>query len=115
MISSASVSGWALRVMPTLRHINDRRELRTSAVSSRLRSDGGIWYWIAGCWSEAASLASRVTTARPAILPKTRPSSRELLPSRLAPCRPVEATSPQAYRFSMLVRAEASVLTPPIM
>ena len=49
MISWASASGWALRVMPTLRHISARRELRTSAVSSRLRSDCGISYLIAGC------------------------------------------------------------------
>lgn len=33
-----------------------------------------------------------------ALLAKTRPSSRELLASLLAPCSPVQATSPQANR-----------------
>ena len=36
--------------------------------------------------------------ARPASAPKTKPSSRELLARRLAPCTPVAAASPAAYR-----------------
>ena len=44
---------------------------------------------------------------------KTRPSSRELEASRFAPCTPVQATSPQAYRPGTVVRPCRSVRTPP--
>ena len=44
----------------------------------------------------------------------TRPSSRQLEASRLAPCTPVQATSPQAYRPGTVVRPARSVRTPPL-
>ncbi len=44
---------------------------------------------------------------------KTRPSRRELDASRFAPCTPVQATSPQAYRPGTVVRPRRSVRTPP--
>src|SRR6266571_3175627 len=43
-------------------------------------------------------------TARPDRAPNTRPSRRELLASRLAPCTPVHATSPAAYSPGTEVR-----------
>ena len=46
------------------------------------------------------SLARETSAAR---LAKTTPSSRLLLARRLAPCRPVQATSPMANRLRMLV------------
>jgi len=42
IISWASVSGLAFRVMPTFRHIRARREFLTSVVSNRVRSECGI-------------------------------------------------------------------------
>jgi len=43
----------------------------------------------------------------------TNPSSRELEASRLAPCTPEDATSPQAYKPTRLVAPSMSVSTPP--
>src|SRR5213083_1693142 len=53
--------------------------------------------------------------ACPARAPNTNPSSRELLANRLAPCTPVAAVSPAAYRPGSEVRPHRSVFTPPIM
>ena len=47
-------------------------------------------------------------------LAKTRHSISELLASLLAPCTPVEATSPTAYNPFLVEEAFKSVLTPPI-
>lgn len=44
---------------------------------------------------------------------KTSPSRRELEASRFAPCTPVHATSPHAYRPGTVVRPYRSVRTPP--
>ena len=44
---------------------------------------------------------------------KTSPSSSELEASRLAPCTPVQAASPHAYRPGIEVRPRRSVRTPP--
>jgi len=44
----------------------------------------------------------------------TTASVKELLASLLAPCNPVEATSPQAQRPETEVRPEPSTATPPI-
>ncbi len=44
------------------------------------------------------SAGRSASSARPIRSAKTRPSSREFDASRLAPCTPVQATSPQAYR-----------------
>ena len=46
--------------------------------------------------------------------PNTSPSSSELLASRLAPCTPVQATSPAANRPETDVRPSRSVSTPPM-
>ena len=51
---------------------------------------------------------------RPARAPKTKPSSKELLASRLAPWTPVPATSPAAKRPARVVWPSRSVRTPPI-
>src|ERR1700741_1844837 len=53
--------------------------------------------------------------AIPARAPKTRPSRRELLASRLAPCTPVAAVSPAAYKPDTEVLPQRSALTPPIV
>ncbi len=66
----------------------------------------------------ASPLGSRpaprsAATASAARRPITRPSSRLFDASRLAPCSPVRATSPAAYRPSTSVRPWVSVTTPP--
>ena len=43
----------------------------------------------------------------------TKPSSSDVLANRFAPCRPVHAVSPIAFRFCTLVRPERSVWIPP--
>ena len=45
--------------------------------------------------------------------PNTMPSSSELEASRLAPCTPVQATSPAAQRPGRAVAPDRSVSTPP--
>ncbi|MNW01047.1 hypothetical protein D3C71_1966280 [compost metagenome] len=45
--------------------------------------------------------------------PITMHSSSELEANRFAPCRPVQAVSPTAYRFDRSVRPAVSVTTPP--
>ena len=57
-------------------------------------------------WFESWALFAAV---RPAIAPKTRPSSRELLAMRLAPWTPVDAASPQHNRPSSDVEASNDV------
>ena len=65
--------------------------------------------------SLAAALSVMPTTiASAARAPKTSPSNRELLASRFAPCTPVQAHSPAAYRPGSDVRPSVSVRTPPI-
>jgi hypothetical protein len=59
----------------------------------------------------AAQGASAMAVARRARTPCT--STSELLARRLAPCRPVQAVSPMAYRPGMSVRPARSVSTPP--
>ena len=81
--------------MPTFRHINERREMRTSEVSRRLRSETATSYFMAG-WLRCADFEAAAAASSPAILPKTRPSRREFEPRRFAPWRPVDATSPHA-------------------
>ena len=44
-----------------------------------------------------------------------QPSSNELLANRLAPCTPLQATSPAAYNPGNVVAPCTSVHTPPIM
>ncbi len=55
----------------------------------------------------SATMAAAVLRAH------TEASSRELLANRLAPCRPVQATSPQAYNPGMAVRPSTPASTPP--
>ena len=54
-----------------------------------------------------ARLAAHETAATPARMPKTNPSSSELLASRLAPCTPLHATSPAAKRPGNVVAPDA--------
>ncbi len=49
------------------------------------------------------------------LLANTSTSSSELLASRFAPCRPVQAVSPTANSPLMLVSPQELVFTPPIM
>ena len=46
--------------------------------------------------------------------PQTTASSSELLARRLAPCRPVQAASPQAHRPGNVLRPAISTSTPPM-
>src|SRR6202041_1106285 len=57
---------------------------------------------------------SSATIVSAASTPNTSPSSSELLANRLAPCTPVQATSPAAYNPRSDVLPWTSVLTPPI-
>ena len=56
--------------------------------------------------------ASIASTTRAA---KTMPSSSEFDASRLAPCTPVQATSPAAQSPGRAVAPSRSVTTPPIV
>ena len=56
-------------------------------------------------WAEAIRSAKRA--------PKTMPSSSELEANRLAPCTPVQATSPTAHNPGSAVAPHRSVTTPP--
>ena len=62
----------------------------------------------------SASAGSPRARSAPIRSANTRPSSSELEASRLAPCTPVQAHSPQAYRPGTLVRPSRSVRTPPL-
>ena len=59
----------------------------------------------------ARSVPPGIRSARRA--PKTMPSSSELEARRLAPCTPVQATSPTAHRPGNAVAPHRSVTTPP--
>jgi hypothetical protein len=65
--------------------------------------------------AEATELQSSTDTPEPVAAPHTKPSSRLFDASRLAPCNPVQDTSPQAYRPCTLVRPASSTHTPPTM
>ena len=61
-----------------------------------------------------ASFALSSASAWPARSAKTSPSSSEFEASRLAPCTPVEATSPTAQSPRRVERPSRSVRTPPM-
>ena len=81
----------------------DRRSSHADALAPGARRAG-----------TAASQSPRAAMSSPTRAPKTSASSSELLASRLAPCIPVEATSPQAQRPGSEVRPARSVATPPM-
>ena len=58
--------------------------------------------------------AGSSSPARPARRPITKHSLRELEASRLAPCRPVHADSPIAYRPGTVVPPSRSATMPPM-
>ena len=60
-------------------------------------------------------VAAASAAPRPQDAPKTSPSSRLFDASRLAPCRPLDVTSPAAHKPGSVVRPCASTVTPPIM
>ena len=67
---------------------------------------GAIVFSVAGIWMLVATVIavrSRSTLASAAASAKTSASSSELDARRLAPCRPVKATSPAANRLGMSV------------
>lgn len=76
----------------------------SSASVTRLSSHGGTS-------GTASKLAAAMAWA--AARAKTMHSTSELLASRLAPCRPVQAVSPMANRPGRSVRPARSVSTPP--
>ena len=105
------------------------RSFVTSGPGHRSRSGGG---GVAGCANSVQpmpSMGSVPSTARSAPLasgtpapdgmrsarraPNTMPSSSELDASRLAPCTPVQATSPTAHSPGSAVAPPRSVTTPP--
>ena len=57
----------------------------------------------------------RAKAAFAALAPNTNPSNNELLASRLAPCTPLQATSPAANSPGTVVAPFMSVRTPPII
>src|SRR4029077_5964876 len=116
-----------LRIIPTSRHITSRIFVSVThtgdvfelALAASLLAAEGFPGSGAGLPGSAAPLrfptgASSII-ACPARAPNTNPSSRELLARRLAPCTPVAAVSPAAYRPGSEVRPHRSVFTPPIM
>ena len=93
------------RTMPILRTIRLRSELVRSATSRRpgvVRLEVGR--------APAAPRRCRASPrpprprARPQAAPNTSPSSRLFDASRLAPCRPLDVTSPAAHRPGSVVR-----------
>nr|BFF20157.1 hypothetical protein GCM10025730_36780 [Promicromonospora thailandica] len=106
--SSTSASDRADRITPAPPEVTfwtrDRAAAATSADPPG-RSAGSP------CGSFPAS--NRSTTSRAAREANTMPSSSEFDASRLAPCTPVQATSPTAYRPSTDDRPSRSVTTPP--
>ena len=56
---------------------------------------------------------SLLAIASAAARPMTTHSSKELLAKRFAPCKPVQATSPTAYKPATVVRPDKSVSIPP--
>ena len=74
---------------------------------------GGRTHVVARCRDRVQSdEASAISSANRS--PKTNPSNNELLASRLAPCTPVQETSPTAYRLSTVVWPYVSTITPPM-
>ncbi len=76
----------------------------SSASVTRLSSQGGSTGTLAGALASMWAAAACANTMH---------SSSELLARRLAPCRPVQATSPMASKPGRSVRPARSVSTPP--
>src|SRR5262249_4525706 len=87
-----------------------------SSCSAERSADASPWNRVPIVFSAGGGEIAEVSIsiASPARAPKTSPSSNELLASRFAPCTPVHATSPAAYKPASVVRPCVSVLTPPI-
>src|SRR5258706_15549843 len=123
----ASANSFPLRRIPTSFHITSRIFVRVAqagdgfvvAFGGSLSAAEEFPGSGAGLPGSAAPL--RFTTgassiiACPARAPKTSPSSRELLAKRLAPCTPVAAVSPAAYRPAREGPPQRFVFTPPIL
>ena len=62
---------------------------------------------------DVVEVRDRSAATFPARAPQTRPSSSELLASRFAPCRPVDAASPQASNPLIPLCAARSTTIPP--
>ena len=83
-------------VMRTISSLSTVPSLFQSGTSWQKPREGRVW-----------------RALRQARCEKTRASSRELDAKRLAPCSPVEAHSPEAYRLRMEVAPHSSVCMPP--
>jgi hypothetical protein len=70
---------------------------------------------IASSGAAAAGGSGSVTAASAARRPNTKHSASEFEASRLAPCSPVQADSPIAYRPGSDERPSMSVAIPPIV
>ena len=88
------------------------RPTRSQEIPHRVADRGRLRRPLAGRQREARGhrpgrdSTSRRCRSSPTRAPKTSASSSELLASRLAPCTPVDATSPQAHRPGSVVRPQ---------
>lgn len=112
--SAASAKVDAERMTPAPRVMIRWTAVRDSAASRGTGAGAGSWSPARSdvrsgvrSWGPAATMSAAMRSA------KTRPSRRELDASRFAPCTPVQAVSPQAYRPGTVVRPHRSVRTPP--
>src|SRR5690606_30619885 len=98
-------------------HIRSRRAALTSPGVRVACGDaagfGLVRFRSTRCPAASAALRSSRSTCRAALWLYTTASSREFDARRLAPCTPVHATSPAAYRPGSDVRPAESVITPP--
>ena len=134
-----SLRAAARRARSSARRRRDRRPARAAERQRRQRADGGardlrpraspprrrtgsaataLGSAAGGGWI-AREAAPRARSDAPATLSATSPakttaSVRELLARRLAPCRPVEATSPHAHRPRSELRPSSSTAIPPM-
>ena len=93
MMVCTSFRLWVIRIISSLNTM-------PSSFQSGTSSQKLIWdTWLMACWE--------------ARWENTKASSREFDAKRLAPCRPVQEHSPEAYRCLMLVQALLSTTMPP--
>ena len=115
MFSVASVRPSASRRTPTSRHIRLFSELRMSARFKGSVDGSTRGFSITRARKVSCMAAAAREAPAPADAPKTMASIRLFEASRLAPCKPVEVTSPAAQSPVSVVRPCRSTETPPIM
>src|SRR3954453_229326 len=107
---TASRSPVSSRITPTHRSISARSEaVMGKALAETVLLGGGLPdLVIVGGLAIAPPMSSAIQRA------KASASKSELLARRLAPCSPVEATSPQAHKPGTVLRPRPSTLIPPM-